>query len=126
MVGLMMENFPGAPIKTVPEYLSFIELNSKWQMGKVNRQRALPNADRFFAFYDTVDFQKWSIGRYEEKFLSPDPKTYKWASKKFLKDCGLDFYAANKVVQTSHYHIVDHYWVMDLVDGTSLYMKDFL
>lgn len=125
-IGKMIDNFPGAPIKTVPEYLSFIELNSKWQMGKVNRQRALPNADRFVAFYDTVDFQKWSIGRYEEKFLSPDPKTYKWASKKFLKDCGLEFYAANKVVQTSHYHIVDHEWVMDLVDGTSLYRKDFL
>lgn len=126
LVGSMLEKWPGEPVKTVPEYLSFIELNSKWQMGKVNRQRALPGTDRFLAFYDNFDFQKWSIGRYEEKFLSTDPKTYKWASRKFLKDCGLEFYAANKTVQTSHYHIVDHQWVMDLTNGKSLYRKDFL
>jgi hypothetical protein len=126
LIGSMLDKWPGEPVKTVPEYLSFIELNTKWMMGKTNRQRALPGPERFVAFYDNVDFQKWSIGRYEEKFLSPDPKTYKWASKKFLKDCGLEFYAANKVVQTSHYHIVDHEWVMDLTNGTSLYRKDFI
>jgi hypothetical protein len=126
IIGSMLDRWPGEPVRTVPEYLSFIELNTKWMMGKTNRQRALPGAERFVAFYDNVDFQKWSIGRYEEKFLSPDPKTFKWASKKFLKDCGLEFYAANKVVQTSHYHIVDHEWVMDLTDGKSLYRKDFL
>lgn len=128
VVGSIIDNFPGEPIETVPEYLSFIEMNCKWQMGKTQRQRALlPEvANRFIAFYDNVDFQKWSIGRYEEKYLSPDPKTFKWAEKKFLKECGLDFYAANKVVQTSHYHIVDHEWVMDLTDGTSLYLRDFL
>jgi hypothetical protein len=128
LMSSMIEKFPGPPIKTVPEFLSFLELNGKWQMAKSQRQRALPTAvaNRFVAFYDTVDFQRWAIGRYEEKYLSSDPRTHKWAEKKFLKDCGLDFYAENKVVQTSHYHIVDHQWVMDLTDGTKLYMKDFI
>lgn len=128
LMGTMIDKFPGPPIKTVPEFLSFLELNGKWQMAKTQRQRALPNevANRFVAFYDTVDFQKWAIGRYEEKYLSSDPRTHKWAEKKFLRECGLQFYAEDKVVQTSHYHIVDHHWVMDLEDGTKLYMQDFL
>lgn len=124
VIGQMIEKWP-TPVVTVPDYLAFIELNTKWQMGKSNRQRAQPNAHKYIAFYDTVDFQKWSLGNYEEKYISSDPKTFKWATRKFLKQFGLDFYASNKIVQTSHYHIIDDNWVMDLIDGTSLYRKDF-
>jgi len=124
----MMENFPGEPINTVPELLSFFEINCKWICGKTNLKRTINKniADRIINFYDNIDFQKWSIGRYEEKFLSEDPKTHKWPMKKFLKTLmESDKYSANKVVQTSNYLILDPHWVMLLEDGTNLYLNYF-
>jgi hypothetical protein len=124
----ILENWPGEPVKTVPEFLSFNELNSKWQMGKTNRMRNMPPeiASRIINFYETVDFQKWSIGRYEEKYLSADRTTHKWAIKTLLKELmNSEDYPMNKIVQTSHYHILQHDWVMMLEDGTNLYTKDF-
>jgi hypothetical protein len=124
----IVANWPGAPIVTVPEFLSFNELNSKWQMGKTNRMRNMPKviADRMINFYETVDFQKWSIGRYAEKYLNADRTTHKWAIKLLLqKLMKSDDYPMNKIVQTSHYHILEHEWVMTLEDGTNLYLKDF-
>jgi hypothetical protein len=124
----ILENFPGEPVVTVPEYLSFNEINSKWQMGKTNRMRNMPKdiATRMINFYETVDFQKWSLGRYEEKYLTADKTTHKWAIKKLLKELmKSDTYAMNKIVQTSHYHILEHDWVMLLENGTNLYIQDF-
>jgi hypothetical protein len=127
IVEQMLEKFPGEPIVTVPEYLSFIELNIKWEKTKYSRARTLPKhiADRVVNFYENVDFQKWSIGRYEDKFYGTDPKGNKYPLKLILKDFGLEKFAMNKVVQASHYNIIDPDWVMDLQDGRNLYLKDF-
>lgn len=125
----LMANFPGDPIVTVPDYLSFNEINGKWMMGKTNRMRNMEKsiADRIVNFYETIDFQKWSLGRYEEKLLNDDPKTYKYPMRVLLKKLMKSTaYADNKIVQTSHYHILQHDWVMLLEDGTNLYVKDFV
>ena len=124
----ILPNWPGDEIHIVPEFLNFIELNTKWQMGKTNRMRNMPKqiASRMINFYETVDFQKWSLGNYETKYLSPDPKHYKYPIKLMLRDLlKSSDYAMNKGVQTSHYHILQHDWVMLLEDGTNLYTKDF-
>jgi len=36
-----------------------------------------------------------------------------------------DYYSSNKVVQTSHFSILNPDWLMLLEDGTNLYIKDF-
>jgi hypothetical protein len=125
----ILENWPGQPLKTVPDFLSFIELNCKWQMGKTNRKRNMPReiADRMINFYETVDFQKWSLGNYEPKWLNSNVTTYKYPIRTMLaKLMNSDVYPLNKVVQTSHYHVLQHDWVMLLEDGTNLYLKDFM
>jgi hypothetical protein len=97
-------------------------------MGKTKRMRNMPKtlADRMINYYETVDFQKWSIGRYEQKYISSDKATHKWAIKLLLqKLMKSDDYPMNKIVQTSHYHILEHEWVMMLEDGTNLYVQDF-
>jgi len=128
LIESIMENFPGPEIVSVPEYLSFIELNCKWEKTKYSRRRTLPNTigDRIVNFYDTVDFQKWSIGRYEDKFKGTDSKGHKYPLKLIIRDLlKSDGFAMNKVVQTSHYNIIHQDWVMDLADGRSLYARDF-
>lgn len=124
----ILDNYP-LKVETLPEFQAFIELNSKWHMGQTNRKRNMPSqiADRMYNFYETDDFQRWSLGNYEPKFLSSDPLTFKWPIRCLLKELmETDYYSANKVIQTSHYHILDHKWVMLLEDGTNLYLKDFV
>jgi hypothetical protein len=124
----ILPNWPGQELRTVPDFLNFIELNCKWQMGKTNRMRNMPKeiADRIINFYETEDFQKWSLGNYEPKWYNEDLRTYKYSTRLFLRDLmKSDIYAMNKAVQTSHYHILQHDWVMMLEDGTNLYTKDF-
>jgi hypothetical protein len=128
LVERILPNWPGFELKVVPDFLNFIEMNCKWQMGKTNRMRNMPKeiADRIINFYEPVDFQKWSLGNYEPKWLSDDPKTHKYSHRLVLRDfMKSDAYPMNKVVQTSHYHILDKPWVMLLEDGTNLYMRDF-
>lgn len=124
----ILPNWPGPELKTVPDFLNFIELNCKWQMGKTNRMRNMPKeiADRIINFYEPVDFQKWSLGNYEPKWLNSNMTTYKYSTKLMLRDLmKSETYAMNKGVQTSHYHILQHDWVMLLEDGTNLYTRDF-
>ena len=125
----ILENYPQKNVNTVPQFQSFIEMNTKWEMGRFNRMRGIPKSisDRMINFYETDDYQRWSIGDYEQKYGSTaDPKKLKLPHRKFLeKYMGTDFYSSNKVIQTSHYHILDHNWVMLLEDGTNLYLKDF-
>jgi hypothetical protein len=128
LIERILINWPGQELKTVPDFLNFIELNCKWQMGKTNRMRNMPKeiADRIINFYEPVDFQKWSLGNYEPKWLDCNMKTYKYSTKLMLRDLmKSETYAMNKGVQTSHYHILQHDWVMMLEDGTNLYTKDF-
>jgi len=124
----ILENYPGPEVITVPQYLAFIELNTKWDQTKYCKRRSLEPSigDRIINFYDTVDFQKWSLGRYEDKFKGNDNKTHKLPLKLLLRDLiGSDGYAMNKKKQASHYSIVHQDWVMDLADGRSLYARDF-
>lgn len=124
----MISKFPGPPIVTVPEYLSFIELNCKWEKTKYSKSRTLEKyvADRIINFYETIDFQKWSIGRYEPKYNGTEPTGNKYPLKLILKELmKSDGFAMNKIVQTSHYNIIDPSWVMQLQDGKNLYWDDF-
>lgn len=125
----ILENYPSVHrVHNKKQFSRFIELNCKWQMGKTNRMRNMPKeiASRMVNFYETVDYQKWSLGSYEEWHVDSDPKTYKLPLRKFLAEMmETDYYSANKVVQTSHFHILDHNWVMLLEDGTNLHLKDF-
>jgi hypothetical protein len=124
----ILPNWPGQELHTVPDFLNFIELNCKWQMGKTNRMRNMPKdiADRMINFYEPADFQRWSLGNYEPKWINEDLTTYKYSTRTFLCDIMKSSdYAMNKIVQTSHYHILEHEWVMMLQDGTNLYLKDF-
>jgi len=128
LIEQVLPNWPGFELHTVPDFLSFVELNCKWQMARTNRMRNIDKdvASRIINFYGYVDFQKWSLGNYEPKFLNADPKTYKYSTKLFLKNyMKSDSYPMNKIIQTSHYHILDKQWVMLLEDGTNLYMRDF-
>jgi hypothetical protein len=128
LIDQILPNWPGADVITVPDFLSFIELNCKWQMGKTNRMRNMPKsiADRMINFYETTDFQRWSLGNYEPKWYSADMRTYKWAIRTMLTELmKSDRYSMNKVVQTSHYHILEHKWVMLLDNGANLYVDDF-
>lgn len=129
LVEQILPNWPGTEIKTVPDFLSFIELNCKWQMGKFNRVRNIPKhiASRVINFYEPQDFQRWSLGNYEPKWYNEDIKTYKWVIRTILQDFMKpgDPFPMNKVVQSSHYHIIEHSWVMMLADGSHLYLKDF-
>ena len=128
LVERILPNWPGQELRTVPDFLNFIELNCKWMMGKTNRMRNMPKeiVDRMINFYEPVDFQKWSLGNYEPKWLNEDLNTYKYSTRLFLRDLmKADNYAMNKVVQTSNYHILQHEWVMLLEDGTNLHTKDF-
>jgi len=128
IVEQILPNWPGQELRTVPDFLNFIELNCKWQMGKTNRMRNMPKdiADRMINFYEPADFQRWSLGNYEPKWMNEDLTTYKYSTRIFLRDfMKSSDYAMNKIVQTSHYHILEHEWVMMLEDGTNLYLKDF-
>jgi hypothetical protein len=128
LIESILPQWPGQPLRTVPDFLNFIELNCKWQMGKTNRMRNMPQeiASRMINFYESVDFQKWSLGNYEPKWFDEDMRTYKYPTRLFLKDLmKSDTYAMNKIVQTSHYHILEHDWVMLLENGTNLYIQDF-
>lgn len=124
----ILENYPQKNINTLPQFQAFIEMNVKYQQGRFNRVRGTPKhiADRVISFYESEDYQKWSLGDYEPKFLSPDPTTFKNPHRNFLKKyMETDFYSKHKVIQCSHYHILDHNWVILLEDGTNLYVKDF-
>ena len=124
----ILDNYPQKNINTLPQFQAFIEMNIKWEMGRFNRMRGLPKsiADRMINFYESDDYQRWSIGDYEPKYLNYEQTNLKYPHREFLKKyMETDFYSANKVIQTSHYHILDHNWVMLLEDGTNLYLKDF-
>jgi len=124
----MIEKYPNKEIiQYVPEYLSFVEINFKWQWSKTHKKRNQPKevADRIINYYDTVDFQRWAIGNYEPKYGSHEKTTYKWTMRQHLKDLmKATFYTDHKRICTSHYDIIDSNWVMLLEDGTNLYRKD--
>jgi hypothetical protein len=124
----IMDNYPVKNIELLPDFLEFVEMNFKWQMGKWNRMRNMPKsiADRMINFYEPVDFQRWSLGKYEEMYRGTDLKTYKMPLRVLLRELlESDEYVMNKIVQTSHYHILQHDWVMLLENGDNLYLKDF-
>lgn len=124
----IMDNYPVKNIELLPEFLEFVEMNFKWQMGKWNRMRNMPKsiADRMINFYEPVDFQRWSLGKYEEMYRGSDLRNYKRPLRVLLRELlESDEYAMNKIVQTSHYHILQHDWVMLLENGDNLYLKDF-
>ena len=124
----ILDNYPNKEsIQLVPEYLSFVEINFKWQWSKTHKKRNQPKevADRVYNFYETIDFQKWAIGNYEPKYVSHEKTTYKWALRQLLKELmKANFYTDHKRICTSHYDIIDNNWVMLLEDGTNIYMKD--
>jgi hypothetical protein len=124
----ILENYPNKEIvQMVPEYLSFVEINFKWQWSKTHKKRNIPIevASRVHNFYETVDFQKWAIGNYEPKYRDHDKTTYKWTMRQLLKELmGASFYTDHKRICTSHYDIISNTWVMLLEDGTNIYMKD--
>lgn len=129
LIDQILENYPVKNIEFMPDFLKFVEMNFKWQMGKWNRMRNMPKsiADRMINFYETPDFQRWSMSNIEPQYLSSEPKTYKLPIRLMLKEMiNADEYPMNKIVQTSHYHILQHDWVMMLEDGTNLYVKDFI
>jgi hypothetical protein len=125
----ILENYPATHrVHNRKQFSRFIELNCKWQMGKTNRMRDIKPeiASRMINFYETVDYQKWSLGSYEEWHIDSDPKSYKLPLRKFLTEMmETDYYSSNKVVQTSHFSILNPDWLMLLEDGTNLYIKDF-
>ena len=124
----MLENYPNKEsIKTIPDYMSFVEINLKWQWAKTHKKRDQSKeiADRIYNFYETVDFQKWAIGNYELKYLNHEKITYKWTMRQLLKDLMKNsFYTDNKRICASHYDIINPNWVMLLENGTNLYRKD--
>jgi hypothetical protein len=126
----VIETYPIKDIQSIVDYLSFIEINFKWQWSKTHKMRQMPKeiASRIVNFYDTVDFQKWSMNNYEEKYLTADRKTWKQPIRNNLRKLmgGANYYTENKLIQQSNYQIIDHNWVFLLEDGTNLYKKDFI
>jgi hypothetical protein len=124
----IIENYPNKDIiQLVPEYMSFVEINFKWQWSKTHKKRNQTSsvASRIYNFYDTVDFQKWAIGNYEPKYRDHDKTTYKWALREMLKELmKASFYTDHKRICTSHYDIISNTWVMLLENGKNIYMKD--
>ena len=123
-----LANYPNSEsIQMVPDYLSFVEINFKWQWSKTHKKRdqSVDVANRIYNFYDTVDFQKWAIGNYELKYLNHEKTTYKYTMRQLLKDLmKASFYTDHKRICTSHYDIINPNWVMLLENGTNLYRKD--
>jgi hypothetical protein len=124
----MLEHYPNKEsIKTIPDYMSFVEINLKWQWAKTHKKRDQSKevADRIYNFYETIDFQKWAIGNYELKYLNHEKTTYKWTMRQLLKDLmKASFYTDHKRICISHYDIINPNWVMLLENGTNLYRKD--
>jgi len=76
------------PIRTFPEWAWFLNFAVKWNYVKLSPFAAIGKyTDRVINFFDTIDFQKWSINNFDKLSLlaQTNPSEYKLPLKKIIE-----------------------------------------
>jgi len=111
----VFKNFP-VPVKTYSEFIWFILFNFKYVGG--NREISKGNyIKRLLAFYDTEDFQLWSMLGYEPKFINDDLSTLKWPMRNLIyENSGEKNYAYKRTKNNSNYVLRNNKWLCDIIE----------
>ena len=97
------------PVKTFPEWSWFMNLAVKWNYVKINPFSILGKySDRVINFFDTIDFQKWSLNNFDTLNVLNQtiPNEYKLPLKKIIENYTKDNnYTKNKGKIGSWYYL---------------------
>ncbi len=123
-----------AVVTTTYDWLWYCNFNLKWQGVKTRFLMRMegPAAawpDALFHFYDTGDFQRWSLANNEPKILSHQ-NSYKWPAKQFIHTFAKDedyLYKKGKVNSLRNVgRPGQNEWCFILADGSKVYESDEL
>jgi len=114
----VLDIFP-VPIKTYMEFKWFLSFVFKYTAGKriVYSGRNIRPSQKVTAFYDTKEFQIWSMLNKEPKLLNNDLTTFKWPLRNLIyENSGEKNYAYKKGKNHSNYSIHDSEWLVSTID----------
>jgi hypothetical protein len=124
----VLDKFP-VPIKTYFDFKWFQPFVFKYVAGKkiIYQGRQFKKEQKISAFYDTDDFQIWSMLNYEPKFIDGDINTLKWPLRNLIyENSGEKNYAYNKKKNNSNYSVYNPHWLLTDGEGKCNDWKQFL
>ena len=114
----VLDKFP-VPVKTYLEFKWFLSFVFKYTPGKriIYFGRNIRPSQKVTPFYDTEDFQLWSMLNQEPKLLNDDLSTFKWPLRNLIyENSGEKNYAYNKKKNNSNYSIYNPDWLVSTID----------
>jgi len=118
-----LDNFP-KQIKTLQELRWFINFNYCWYNNSAHHKIGVNNPN-IISFFDTDDFQRWSIYNTDEPSRIGDYSDERWQIRELIAEyTGDKLYAKNKRKNVSVLSPVEPNWLFLLNDYSNIYLED--
>ena len=118
-----LDNFP-KQIKTLQELRWFINFNYCWYNNSAHHKIGVNNPN-IISFFDTDDFQRWSIYNTDEPSRIGDYSDERWQIRELIAEyTGDKLYAKNKRKNVSVLSPVEPNWLFLLSDYSNIYLED--
>jgi hypothetical protein len=114
----------GRPIKTLQDLRWFINFNFCWYSNIAHHSIGVNNTN-IIPFYDTEEFQLWSIHNNDNPTKIGDYSDERWQIRELIAEyTGNSLYARNKRKNLSVMSPVDTNWLFLLNDYSNFYVED--
>jgi hypothetical protein len=112
-------------IETLQDLRFWVSFTCNWYTTNTNRYIGIGSerSTRVFSFFNTPEFQNWSLFNNEPKTKTGDYSDERWQQREYIKEfCG-DSYSSNKAKFTSTLSNLDS-WMFLLNDYSNVYLEN--
>jgi hypothetical protein len=114
----------GRPVTTLQELRWFINFNFCWY-NNISHHNIGVNNPNIIPFFQTEDFQRWSIHNTDDPTKIGDYSDERWQIRELITEyTGDKLYARNKRKNTSVLSSLDRNWMFLLNDHSNVYLND--